>query len=63
MVAIMTDLTINDLIQDHIDKFGVAPVITGINFADQETIWEGIEQAIENGVPYVEKELQDEEKA
>ena len=34
----MTDLTIDDLIQDHIDKFGVEPVITGINFADRD--WE-----------------------
>lgn len=54
---------IDDLIQEHISVFGVEPVITGINFADQEAIWEAIEQAIEDGVPYVEQELQDGEKA
>lgn len=49
-------LTIDDLIQEHIDIFGVEPVITGINFHDPELIWEGIERAIDEGVPYVEAE-------
>jgi hypothetical protein len=48
-------MSIERLIQDHIDKFGVAPVITGVNFSEPEKIWEGIEQAIEDGIPYEEE--------
>jgi hypothetical protein len=46
---------LDDLFQAHVDKFGVEPVITGINFWDPTISWDGIEQAIEDGKPYVEK--------
>lgn len=49
-------MDLDDLIQAHIDKFGVEPVITGINFSEPETTWEGIEKAIEQNIPYVEEE-------
>ena len=52
------DEDIDDLIQAHVDAFGVEPVITGINFWDPTITWDGVEQAIEDGVPYVEQEVE-----
>lgn len=53
----MKTLEPKDIIEMHIKKFGVEPVITGVNFNDLLDIYENILQAIEDGVPYVEQEL------
>ena len=52
----MSDFEYSDLIDLHIEKLGVAPVITGINWNTPNLIIEGIDNAIETGVPYVEDE-------
>ncbi len=41
----------------HIEKFGVEPVITGVNYAISEQIEDLIIQAIADGRPYVEDDL------
>ena len=46
-----------DVVQLHIDKFGVEPVITGINFHDSDKIIIWVMEAIEKGTPYVEDEV------
>jgi hypothetical protein len=48
----------DEAIKDHIEMFGVKPVITGINFHNQDDIIDGIEQAIEKGTPYVEPDIE-----
>lgn len=53
----MKTLEPKDIIEMHINKFGVEPVITGINFNDSLDIYENILQSIEDGIPYVEQEL------
>jgi len=55
----MKILDYGDIVQLHIDKFGVEPVITGINFSTSDEIQAGIIEAIESGVPYVEQEVPD----
>ena len=44
-------------VQLHIDKFGVEPVITGINFWESDKTLERILESIEKGDPYVEDEV------
>jgi len=46
-----------DIVKLHVDKFGVEPVITGINFPSVDDIDELILDAIDNNVPYVEKDV------
>jgi hypothetical protein len=41
----------------HLEKFGVEPFITGINWNRPNLIEKGIIKAIESGQPYVEEEL------
>ena len=53
----MKVLEYQDIIQLHIQKFGVEPVITGINFTRSEEIEDLILEAISAGVPYVEQEV------
>jgi hypothetical protein len=53
----MKVLEYQDIIQLHIEKFGVEPVITGINFTRSEEIEDLILEAISAGVPYVEQEV------
>lgn len=48
-----------ELFEEHLKVFGVKPVITGINFHNQDDIIDGIEKAIETGVPYVEDDVED----
>lgn len=48
-----------DIVQEHINKFGVEPVITGIDFANSGDAIDAIVEAIINGVPYVEDEITD----
>lgn len=48
-----------DVVQLHVDKFGVEPVITGINFHDSDKIFDWVLEAIEKGTPYVEDEVPD----
>lgn len=55
----MKALEAQDIIDLHIKKFGVEPIISGVNFNDSLEIFDNILQAIEDGVPYVEKELSD----
>mgnify|MGYP001026028035 CR=1 FL=1 len=45
------------LVKLHLNKFGVEPYITGINWNQPDLIEEGIIKAIESGQPYVEEEL------
>ena len=53
----MKVLEYQDIIQLHIDKFGVEPVITGINYAISGDIEDLILEAIAAEVPYVEQEV------
>jgi hypothetical protein len=53
----MKALEAQDIIDLHIKKFGVEPIITGVNFNDSLEIFENILQAIEDGIPYTEKEV------
>ena len=55
----MKALEAQDIIDLHIKKFGLEPIITGVNFNDSLEIFENILQAIEDGIPYSEKELSD----
>lgn len=48
-----------DIVQLHIDKFGVEPVITGLRFAISDQIEDLILEAIDSGVPYVEQDVPD----
>jgi hypothetical protein len=52
---------ISDLYKEHLDKFGVEPYVTGINFSQPEITWEGIERAIEKNKPYVEEDQKNDE--
>jgi hypothetical protein len=53
----MKTLEPQDIIEMHIKKFGVEPVITGVNFNKSLDIYEDILQAVEDGIPYVEQEV------
>lgn len=48
-----------DIVKEHINKFGVEPVITGIDFANSGDAIDAIVEAIINGIPYVEEEITD----
>jgi len=52
----MSDFDYSELVDLHTEKLGVAPVITGINWNTPDKVIEGIDAAIESGVPYVEDE-------
>lgn len=54
-------MTYEELVQHHIDAFGVEPVITGVNRFDITTTVDGIIDAIRNGIPYVEKSLDEDQ--
>ena len=41
----------------HLEKFGVEPFITGINWNQPDLIEQSITKAIESGRPYVEEDL------
>jgi hypothetical protein len=49
----------DELFEEHLKVFGVKPVITGINFHNQDDIVDGIEEAIKTGIPYVEEDVED----
>jgi hypothetical protein len=55
----MKALEYQDIIQMHIDKFGVEPIVTGINYAISGDIEDLILEAIAAEVPYVEQEVPD----
>ena len=55
----MKVLEYQDIIQMHIDKFGVEPIVTGINYAVSGDIEDLILEAIAAEVPYVEQEVPD----
>ncbi len=46
-----------ELVKLHLHKFGVEPVITGINWNQPDLIEQGIIKAIKSGQPYVEEDL------
>jgi hypothetical protein len=50
-------LEYRDIVNLHIEKFGVEPVITGANYAISDQIEDLIIQAIVDGRPYVEEDL------
>ena len=50
-------LDFQGLVRLHLEKFGVEPFITGINWNRPNLIEKGIIKAIESGQPYVEEEL------
>ena len=53
----------DDLIKNHIDKFGIEPYIIGMFWNNQEQLLENIFLAIENNKPYNEYNLlSDDEK-
>lgn len=53
----MAVLTFEDLTEMHKEKFGVYPVVTGINYAGSGNLIDNIADAISSGIPYVEQEL------
>ena len=48
-----------DIVQLHVEKFGVEPVVTGENFANSDKIIDLIIEAINSDKPYVENDLAD----
>jgi hypothetical protein len=50
-------LTYGDIVRLHVDKFGVEPVITGVNYWRANKIPELILEAIDNKQPYVEANI------
>lgn len=52
-------LEYQDIVELHVKKFGVEPVITGLNYTKSGDIEDLIIEAIESGVPYVEQEVPD----
>ena len=55
----MSALDYQDIVDLHIEKFGVEPVITGINYSISGDIAGLILDAIDDNVPYVEQEVPD----
>jgi len=52
-----------DLVQEHISKYGIKPVVIGMFFNDVDKVIDGIADAVEGDKPYNEYELlTDEEK-
>ena len=47
------------LVKEHVKKFGVEPVITGMMFEESGSIVERMEEALKTGVPYVEQNVPD----
>jgi hypothetical protein len=51
-------LTMRDVKKLHKEKFGVEPVITGVNFhLGTDRIIDRILKSIEDGIPYIEEEV------
>ena len=50
-------LDFQGLVRMHLEKFGVEPFITGINWNQPDLIEQSIIKAIESGRPYVEEDL------
>jgi len=46
-----------NLIKEHIKKFGVEPNIIGMFWDDPEAVMDGIADAIDDGKPYDEYEM------
>ena len=46
-----------DVVQMHVDKFGVEPVVTGTRFWQSGDLIGNILEAIEDDIPYTEPEL------
>lgn len=55
----MKPLEYADLVDLHKEKFGVEPVITGINSQSSGDLDAKIVKAIQSGIPYVEQEVPD----
>lgn len=51
-------MNFEDVVQLHIDTFGVEPEITGVNYWESDILVERLVEAINSGVPYVEKEVE-----
>ena len=46
----------DNLIRDHIEDFGVEPIIIGLLFYSSSELFNEVKKAIENGEPYNEYE-------
>lgn len=57
----MTDEVLDyaGVVKLHVEKFGVEPVITGVNYWRSEEIIKNILEAFENNQPYVEDEVEE----
>lgn len=53
----MESIDYKKAVQLHVEKFGIEPVITGINFWQSDMLLENILTAIHEGEPYVEDEV------
>lgn len=52
-----------ELVKEHLEKFGVEPNVIGRFFGDPRIVMENIEEAIDSDVPYDEyRDLTDEQK-
>ena len=52
-------MTYQDIVQQHIDLFGVEPIITGARYWDDVPLDIRVLRAIEAGQPYVEEAVED----
>jgi len=54
----MKPLKYSEIVRMHVELFGVEPIITGVNFRDSDELIDKILQAIEDNIPYVEKDVE-----
>lgn len=54
-------MTYQDIVNEHIKKFGVEPVVTGANCWDDTPLDIRVLKAIESGQPYVEDTVPEDE--
>ena len=52
-------LTPEEIVKMHVQRFGVKPRITGINFHESLDVYEKILESIEDGKPYIEPNVPD----
>lgn len=52
----------DDAIKEHVEKFGVEPVVIGLFWDNPEKVLDGIYDAIDEGTPYDEHNLLTEEE-
>jgi len=49
-----TALKYQEIIQMHVDMFGIEPIVTGANYWDDDPLTDRVLNAIDSGQPYIE---------